>query len=630
MRYNYQIIVIGGGHAGIEAAAAAARMGVDVLMLLDNLDSLGQMSCNPSIGGIGKSHLVREVDALDGLMGQAADAATIQTRVLNSSKGAAVRATRMQIDRLVYKCFMRNKLVSYPNLTIQQQRVARLLLKNGQVDGVLTAIGVTFYAPVVVLAAGTFLNGKIFVGLSSYAAGRMGDSASQQLAEDLRSLGLPVARLKTGTPPRIAHDSINYDSLERQDSDIEPTQMSFLPFEGTHLTPMPCFLTRTNPNTHQIIRDNLDRSPLFTGMIEGVGPRYCPSIEDKIHRFAGRDGHQIFLEPEGHDSVEVYPNGISTSLPLDVQYAIVHSVAGLENARILRPGYAIEYDYFDPQQLYPSLESKLISGLFIAGQLNGTTGYEEAAAQGILAGINAARKIRGSDGWFPRRDQAYLGVMVDDLLTKGVLEPYRMFTSRAEYRLQLREDNADLRLTELGYQLGVVGKIRYRYFCSKLEQLQIGEKWLRNSAVNPQSVAGRRLQQTLGGYIQEQRCWDLLKRPEIDYAELSAVLTQDDTMLPPPTLDREVAKQLEIQCKYEGYLIRQQREIEQYHQRESVMIPDALDYEKIAGLSHEIVQRLKKVRPVTLGQASRVYGVTPAAISIIMIYLIKAGMTKGN
>ena len=630
MRYNYQIIVIGGGHAGIEAAAAAARMGVDVLMLLDNLDSLGQMSCNPSIGGIGKSHLVREVDALDGLMGQAADAATIQTRVLNSSKGAAVRATRMQIDRLVYKCFMRNKLVSYPNLTIQQQRVARLLLKNGQVDGVLTAIGVTFYAPVVVLAAGTFLNGKIFVGLSSYAAGRMGDSASQQLAEDLRSLGLPVARLKTGTPPRIAHDSINYDSLERQDSDIEPTQMSFLPFEGTHLTPMPCFLTRTNPNTHQIIRDNLDRSPLFTGMIEGVGPRYCPSIEDKIHRFAGRDGHQIFLEPEGHDSVEVYPNGISTSLPLDVQYAIVHSVAGLENARILRPGYAIEYDYFDPQQLYPSLESKLISGLFIAGQLNGTTGYEEAAAQGILAGINAARKIRGSDGWFPRRDQAYLGVMVDDLLTKGVLEPYRMFTSRAEYRLQLREDNADLRLTELGYQLGVVGKTRYRYFCSKLEQLQMGEKWLRNSAVNPQSVAGRRLQQMLGGYIQEQRCWDLLKRPEIDYAELSAVLTQDDAMLPPPTLDREVAKQLEIQCKYEGYLIRQQREIEQYHQRESVMIPDALDYEKIAGLSHEIVQRLKKVRPVTLGQASRVYGVTPAAISIIMIYLIKAGLTKSR
>ncbi len=690
MQTHYQVIVIGGGHAGIEAAAAAARMQLDVLLLLDNLDTLGQMSCNPSIGGIGKSHLVREIDALDGLMAQAADAATIQTRVLNRSKGAAVQATRMQIDRLVYKQFMRERLSRYANLTLQQQHVIGLMVEPtdddharplspapNKVVGVTTAAGCVFYAEAVILAAGTFLNGRIFIGLQSYAAGRMGDMATQQLAAQLRSLRLPQARLKTGTPPRLAANSIDFARLTEQPSDdddgivpinlafesieqtLEPCQRSAIPanWRAHHLTPLPCFITHTNPITHQIIRANLDRSPLFTGLIQGVGPRYCPSIEDKVHRFADRDSHQIFLEPEGHASEEIYPNGISTSLPLDVQEALLHSIEGLEQARILRPGYAIEYDYFDPQMLYPSLESKSVQNLFVAGQLNGTTGYEEAAAQGLLAGINAALKIKRQDNqspgnesnhqdyqhcgcWFPRRDQAYLGVMIDDLLTKGVMEPYRMFTSRAEYRLQLREDNADLRLTEIGFQLGVVGAARYAAFTAKRERLQHYQQWLRNTVIKPQSVAGQQLQQRLGNYAQAQTGWELLKRPELDLnwlTELLRTITNDPdddiTKNQPQQLtsdERTLWQQLAIQSRYEGYLKRQQQEIERCRYYEEMMLPTDLAYHRISGLSTEIVQRLERLRPATLGQASRIYGVTPAAISILLIYLTKTGLTRNS
>ncbi|WP_061290844.1 tRNA uridine-5-carboxymethylaminomethyl(34) synthesis enzyme MnmG [Azotobacter vinelandii] len=614
---RFDVIVIGGGHAGTEAALAAARMGVKTLLLSHNVETLGHMSCNPAIGGIGKSHLVKEIDALGGAMARATDVASIQFRVLNSRKGPAVRATRAQADRALYKAEIRRILENQPNLWIFQQSADDLIVEGEQVRGVVTQMGLKFRADNVVLTAGTFLGGLIHIGLENYSGGRAGDPPSQALARRLRELPLRVGRLKTGTPPRIDGRSIDFSAMTEQPGDTPVPVMSFLGSREQHPRQVSCWITHTNARTHQIIAANLDRSPMYSGVIEGIGPRYCPSIEDKIHRFADKDSHQVFLEPEGLSTHEVYPNGISTSLPFDVQLEIVRSIRGLENAHIVRPGYAIEYDFFDPRDLKYSLETKVIGGLFFAGQINGTTGYEEAGAQGLLAGANAALRAQGREAWCPRRDEAYLGVLVDDLITLGTQEPYRMFTSRAEYRLILREDNADLRLTEQGRELGLVDDARWAAFCAKREGIEREEQRLKTTWVRPGTPQGEAVAARFGSPLaREYNLLNLLARPEVDYASL-VELTGGGAE------DEQVAEQVEIKTKYAGYIDRQQDEIARLRASESVRLPENLDYASISGLSKEIQHKLGQGRPQTLGQASRIPGVTPAAISLLLIHLKK-------
>ncbi|MCK4492645.1 MAG: tRNA uridine-5-carboxymethylaminomethyl(34) synthesis enzyme MnmG [Methylococcales bacterium] len=614
---SFEIIVIGGGHAGTEAALAAARCGCKTLLLTQNIDTLGQMSCNPAIGGIGKGHLVKEIDALGGIMATATDHAGIQFRTLNASKGPAVQATRAQADRILYKNFIRKALENEPNLRLFQQTVSDLIVEGDRVTGVKTQMGLSFQAQTVILTTGTFLGGRIHIGLENYTGGRAGDPASILLAERLRELPFKVDRLKTGTPPRLDGRTIDYSQLAPQQGDAKLPVFSFLGSVKQHPQQIPCHITRTNAKTHDIIRQGLDRSPMYSGIIEGVGPRYCPSIEDKVMRFADRDSHQIFVEPEGLDTHEVYPNGISTSLPFDVQYDFIRSMQGFENAEIIRPGYAIEYDYFNPIDLKSSLETKHIHGLFFAGQINGTTGYEEAAAQGLIAGLNAARQVQGKDSWCPRRDEAYIGVMIDDLITRGTQEPYRMFTSRAEYRLLLREDNADLRLTEKGRELGLVSDERWQKFSLKRDaivklQTTLTKKWIRkdtSEAMNVERILGKKL-------TKEANLMALLRRPEVGILTLLPFLET-------PPVDEKVSEQVEVQAKYAGYIERQQTEINRALRYEDYPLSTNFDYRQVPGLSNEVREKLQRHQPETLGRASRIQGLTPAAISLLLVYLKK-------